>query len=350
MIKKTVFIIIYLSVVLFSINGFTAPSERAIQDLYQDAKKEGKLLWQVLGSASNWKVVVDAFEAKYPGIKVTAFSAVSSRMPARIITEAAARKLSVDVGICSGVDEMLPLLERDLLDSYDWAKISDLNPEDILFDNRLILYHDNPMIWVYNPKLVLKKDLPRSWEELLDPKWKGNKLSVRTNGNNLAGLFPTWQKNPQKVIHYLEQLRKQDIMPAPSGVVAFSRVASGETPIGLVRSTLVPIFKKRGTSLQLCPIGPAVASPFALYTPKTKGIQHPNAAKLFIGWATTKEAMEALVSTGRGFATPCDASPVAQLLCDNGIELIRICKTIEEIKQFREFINEADRAMGWSIN
>jgi iron(III) transport system substrate-binding protein len=288
-----------------------------------------------------------AFEAKYPGIKVRTFSSRGSQMPARIITEAAAGKLSVDVGTCAGLDELLPLLERDLIASYDWTKISDLNPEDMLFDGRLIPHHDAPMVWVYNPTLVAKKDIPRSWDDLLDPMWKGSKISIRTNANNLAGLYPAWQKDPEKVIQYLGQLRKQEIMPAPGGVMGASRVATGETPIGVVRSVLVPVFERKGTPLPLSPIGPAVASPFAFYTPKAKGVPHPNAARLFIGWTHTKEGMAAFVKAGRGPGAPCDASTVAKLLCDNGIEFIRINKTIEGIKEFRKFVGEAAKAMGW---
>jgi len=90
-----------------------------------------------------------------------------------------------------------------------------------------------------------------------------------------------------------------------------------------------------------------VNTPAGYYTPKEK-TPHPNAAKLFIGWAHTKAAKVVFRENGRGLASPCSASPVAQALCDNGIEHVRIGRTLEEIKQFRQFVKEATEIMGWA--
>jgi len=344
--KKMLSVIMCLSIGLFAVNVFAAPSESVVQDLYENAKAEGEVIWQVLGATAMWKPMADAFEAKYPGIKVSLFSARGSQMPARIITELRANKLTVDVATCSGVDEIVPLIERDLLLSYDWSKISDVNPEDVYFDGRFIPYYDSPMIWVYNPQLVSKEDMPKSWDDILDPRWKGSKISVRSNANNLGGLFPAWRKDSEKVMRYLENLKNQEVMPASGGNVAASRVASGECPIGLIRGALLPTFERKGTPFGLLPISPAVNTPAGFYTPKEKA-PHSNAAKLFIGWANTSEARVVFRDNGRGLASPCGASPVAQALCDNGIQHVRVGRTLDEIKDFRRFVKEATDAMGW---
>src|SRR5437868_5977193 len=94
-----------------------------IQTLYDAAKKEGNIIWQagVLDQAAD--PIGKAFEARYPGVSVTFNPINEPQAPAQIITEATAGSKvvkSLDLGRGSPT-QFKPLLDRDLLESYDWA-------------------------------------------------------------------------------------------------------------------------------------------------------------------------------------------------------------------------------------
>ena len=342
MTKKLFATVICLSITLFSINGFAAPSESAIRELYQAAKAEGAVVWQVPGSVAMWKPVVKTFREKYPDIDLKVFSGNLSAMPARIITEARAGKLSLDLAT-SNPESMLPLIERDALEKFDPSATSDLNP-DILFMNGLLHnYGDTPLVWVYNTKLVSKKDVPRTKEDLLDPKWKGNKIGLRGIGKTVSWLLPEWRENPQKVVSYLEKLREQEIFWAARMFEQYKRVATGECMIGIYRTSGFFNMKKDGAPIALCPISPGVSTPTGAILPK--GVQHPNAARFLLSWLDSSEGRTALDNIRFSPGDPCDASAVARLLCDNGIKHMRIATTAEGAKEYLNFQKDVTKAL-----
>jgi ABC-type Fe3+ transport system substrate-binding protein len=227
-------------------------------------------------------------------------------------------------------------------------KISDVDPNDIMLGGYYIAHSDDPLIWVYNTKLVSKNDVPRTWENVLDRRYKGSKISLRSGaGGSVTGLWPAWRENPKKAIDYVKELQKQEIMPADGGNQAAMRIANGECLIGILRASLILELKGQGAPLGVCTISPVVDNPVGFYVPKAKGLQHPNAAKLLISWLYTRESLEVFRKNHRGRATPCDASPIAQLLCDNGLKYVRVGGTFEEQKKFDAFCDAANEVLGF---
>jgi iron(III) transport system substrate-binding protein len=332
-------------VALLAVSSWAAPSKQTLQELERAAKAEGEVIWQVVGSAPMWQPAADAFHAKYPDIKVTVFSAGASEMPGRIITEAKANKISLDVGN-TNPEFMLSLIERDLVVKYDWTKTSDMEPSAIVMDGLLVNLSDNPMVWAYNTKLVSKGDMPRSWEDLLHPRWKGFKITMLSNGQQVNGLLPEWRKNPEKVKGYLEKLRDQQIMSTPRIMDSYQRVANGECLIGVFRIAGYETMKEQGAPLALCPISPAAATPTGAML--IKGAPHPNAGKLLISWLAGPEGRAQLLKISFGKAEPCDASSVAKLLCDHGLQFVRLGRTLEEVKELRDFVAMATKTLGFA--
>ena len=343
---------LFFLVILVVFIGATLPfkswadsKQDTIQNLYKAAKTEGQVWWQVLGPPGSWKPMAEAFQTKYPGIKVKVFSARGSGMAARVITESTAGKISMDV-ITSNPETMQPLIERDLLAHYDWTKISDVNPDFIMLESRFVHQWDDPVIWVYNTQFVSESDVPRSWEDLLDPRWKDFKISMRSGGAHVVGLFPAWLENPQKVINYLEKLREQKIMSASRTSEGANRIVTGQNLIGIMRASDYLILKKKGTPIGVCPISPVLNTPHGFLLPKAKGVPHPNAGRLLIGWAVSREGRNVFTENNRGLGTPCDASSLARLLCDNGIKFRRI-EAMEELKRYMIFEHDAAVALGF---
>ena len=329
MVKKLTSILVLLLTMLFSTNGFAAPSDASITDLYNAAKAEGKVTWQYLGAADLVKPIAEAFQTKYPDIKISVFSLGATQIATRIIAEASAKRLSLDVATAFP-NYFMPLIERNLLLKYDWTKIG-VAKNNILLDGTNVSMQDAPFVWVYNKNLVSKAEAPKSWEDVLAPRWKGGKIAIRSAPSAFASLFPEWKKDRQKVASYLDSLRRQEPVPGARAAEVASRVANGECLIGKVTIEVAISLIRENAPIAVCPIGPVAGPPIAVAIPQN--VPHPNAAKLLIAWMNSPEGKAAYRKEGLGAATPCDASPTSQLLCENGISYIPIT-SIEDLTEY----------------
>ena len=329
MVKRVFLILVVVVTVLFSANGFSAPAEVGMGDLYHAAKAEGKVVWQFIGPVNLVKSVAEAFQTKYPDIKISVFSYGATGIATRIITEASAEKLSMDVAM-SFPNYFIPLLERNLLTKHDWTQIG-VSKNNVLFDATSVAVQDVPYVWLYNTNLVSKGEVPKTWEDLLDLKWRGSKIAVRAAPSAFPSLFPAWKRDRQKVASYLDKLRRQEVVSSTRAAEVAARVASGECLVGGVPVEVAIDTIKKNAPVGVCPIGPAAAAPAVVGIPQK--VLNPNAAKLFIAWLSGPEGRDAYRKAGLGFAAPCHASPVAQLLCEHGISFTPIT-SVEDVKEY----------------
>lgn len=346
MVKKLFLLIalIGLTGILIIPNVWAEPDPAAIQKLYEAAKAEGEVLWQVGGRLDSFIPLAKAFEEKYPGVKCKPFSSSASGIAAKLITEANAGKVSMDLG-STMTHFLLPLLERDLLLEHDWSKTSDMDPDLIASDGRVVISNDHCPIWVYNKNLVKKADIPKTWEDLLDPKWKGAKISMRAMGAALGGLFPEWKKNPEKVEAFIAKLGKQKVVPGTRYSLVMKRVMGGETPLGLVMGAEIYVRQGQGAPIEVLPISPTANAAMTEWIPR--GAKHPNAAKLLESWLSSKEGRKLRAKvTGAGLAYPPDASPLAKTLFENKIEYYRI--TTADAKEYNRYSKIAEGLMGFA--
>jgi ABC-type Fe3+ transport system substrate-binding protein len=347
--KKWVWGVIGFTAFLFSLSSHAFSAQNAdqvMQELYTAAKNAGesKVIWQVATTIKEMQPFIDTFEKRFPGIKVNAFSLSGSEAPARIVTEAAAKRVTMDVG--EGLlENMIPLRERDLVVKLDWLMSMGVSPGLLHLDNGFFggSYDVNP-VWIRNTDLVKKSDEPRTWEDLLGPRWKGNKMSVRGGGFFFLGLFPEWRKNKQKVVAYLEKLKKQELLVDARAALVLDRTVRGETPIGLANLLHLPKALKDGAKIAIMPISPSGGRPNVTFAPK--GSPNPHAAKLFIAWSSTKESIEIHRALGRGLASPPGASQMADLLHAAGVEYINITKT-EELRELDKFSLTVEEVLGF---
>jgi iron(III) transport system substrate-binding protein len=317
--KLFLMVIVFLAIYGFSSVGLTAP-EDVIKDLHQAAQAEGKLTWQYLGAADTVKPVADAFNVRFPDVKLTVFSVAGTVIATRIITEATAKRLTMDVA-SSYPNYFVPLMERKLLMKADWAKLG-VAKDRVLLEGTSVWFGDAPWVWFYNKNLVSKADVPKSWDDLLDPKWKGGKISVRAAPSAFTSLYPEWKNNKQKVANYFEKLKQQQVVGGNRATEVASRVATGEALLGCAVTEVVLPMIQDNAPIAVAPISPTAGPPIVIGIPVDA--PHPNAAKLFVAWLNTADGKAAVKKAGLGLASPCDASVGAKLLCDNGIKYIPI--------------------------
>jgi len=286
-------------------------------ELYKAARAEGKVIWQLGTPVEEYKVVIDGFEKRFPGVKINPVRAVGASMVSRLITESASGNVSVDVAMLSLVF-LKPLLDRDLLVKEDWKRFKNTDTSAALMDGRFLVVSGNAGVMIYNTKSVPPAKAPQKWEDLLNPEWKGQ-IAIPQTQIGFSILFEIWDEN--KAVKYLETLAKQQLVVESGANMTLPRCANGEVALANTYMSQVPMWKAKGQPIDATPISPQWDSPQGVYS--VKGLPHPNAAKLLMGWLITPEGQAAMVKTGRGLSSPCNASAPAQLFCDKGIKLIR---------------------------
>lgn len=261
--------------------------------LIEGAKKEGELIWYTTMTLDQSKQVVDRFQQKYPFVKPELFRTGGGPLLNKILTEARGGRHAWDVVVGRG-EMVLPLIERKLLASY-------LSPETKMIDSDLVdkegywtAYYVNAYVLGYNTKLVKKDDVPKTYEALLDPKWKNRQISVDTEAYGmLQGLIGIWGK--EKAVAYFKRLAAQDAVPKRGNTERVQLAVAGEYPLILAYNQTIERMTQRKAPIDWVPLEPAVVqvNP-AMLAAKAP---HPNAARLFLDFILSKEGAEML----RGF-------------------------------------------------
>jgi ABC-type Fe3+ transport system substrate-binding protein len=273
-------------------------------ELEELAKKEGKLHLATNGLGYG-DLLLEEFRKRYPYLKVnhTVFEAAGPRYFFYGLMEAAKDEKRADV--------VLRCQDRDLLEWKDsgWlADLSDLpnweNRPRVLEDDKGYVYFlGAPHVVFWNPAKVKESDLPKSYDELLDPKWKG-KVAVRSplRGNSSA-FFAHYIQDTRGNLDWFQKLGANKAFVGQSGFTTHLAVQNGKFPIGLSRDVELIGFardlKKQGKKSKLMYKVMEGESPYQ-YQLALVNKTAPNsaAAKLFVNWLLKKETMALLEKAG----------------------------------------------------
>ncbi len=282
----------------------------------EGAKKEGKLiLWTDL-TPKEAKQVTDQFSKVYPFITVTSSREASEEKAAKLEAEFTAGKLSVDVvegggrancprwrkmGIMEKFTDIIPgigKIPKDLYSRFgDWAMAG-----------------NNVPVPMYNTNLVSAADAPKSWEDLLNPKWKG-RLAMTTD-MKLWALFALSDKGwgMQKTEDFLKKLKEQSIIWAQGHTQSHSLMLAGEYTI-IVEDYLYHCLRSQdeGAPAEWVRVSPVPLTGQAYIL--VKNALHPNAARLFLEWQFSPAGLKAYDEvTHRGAVYPGAGTRQAKLL------------------------------------
>ncbi len=263
--------------------------------IIEAAKKEGAVMWYTSMAIDQSKVVVDRFQQKYPFIKANFLRLGGGALLNRVLTEARAGKTFFD--LVGGRGEMIQAFkEKGLLAAYR-------SPETTMIDRDLFdkegywyTYYVVPNALGYNTKLVKREEVPKTYEALLDPKWKGRKISMDNEAYLiLQGLVSAWGR--EKAIDYMKKLAAQDPVLSRGNTERVTITSAGEYPLVIAYAHTVEREKFKGGSIDWLPLEPAVVE----IDPLMVGSKapNPNAARLFLDYLLSKEGQEMLLEFQR---------------------------------------------------
>ena len=148
-----------------------------LKRLAEGAKKEGVVSIYTSMPQDDMAALTSAFEAKY-GVKAKVWRSGSEKILQRGLLEAKANRFEVDV-FETNSPEMEVLSREKVLIAANSPFLSELIPQAIPSHKEWIATRLNIFTCAYNTKLVRKEDLPKTYQDLLDPKWKG-KICTRS--------------------------------------------------------------------------------------------------------------------------------------------------------------------------
>ena len=279
--------------------------------LLAGAKKEGELVIYTSAQADDIGLVAKAFEQKY-GVRVTMWRASSEKVLQRALAEAKANRHAVDLAETNGPE--LEMLHREgLAQAVKSPHLADIIPAAKQPHGEWVGTRLNVFALAYNTKAVKKDELPKSYDDLVQARWKG-RLGIEADDNEwLAGVLQ--QIGEQKGIQLFRDIvQKNGISVRRGHTLLTNLVASGEVPLALtVYNYKAEQLKNQGAPIDWFAIGKAVARPNGAAV--MKRAPHPNAAVLFYDFEISEEGQRILakrdfVPTNRKVESPLNKIPL----------------------------------------
>lgn len=271
--------------------------------LEEGARKEGELLWLGSFNEENAKPILQGFAARYPFIKVNRVRTDSTKALQRVLAELRARQSRTDLITSNAVVE---LREAGAVLSFRSPVLDQFAQEDRDPDGYSApLYFVNYGLAAYNTNQVSAADAPKSYDDLLDPKWRGQMTFASSASGALffvSFLRMSW--GDEKAKDYLQKLSLQKIVGrTESARTVLGMVASGEHKI-MINPFLTHVgeLARKGAPLAVLMVNPTPVSSTPVLMAKTA--PHPYATMLLIDYLLDKEAQGMLRDAGYFPANP----------------------------------------------
>jgi iron(III) transport system substrate-binding protein len=284
------------------------------QKLIEGARKEGQVaFYSAMIVNQALRPIAEKFGKKYPFIRMTHWRADSEDIAQKVSAEVRANNVVGDVLEGTGVGEQA--VQAGLLVPYTTPAIVAFpepyrDPTNMWTPTRLSYYSI-----AYNTRLVPENKVPKTFEDLLDPQWRG-KIAWRIGSASGTPLFITnlrlaWGE--EKARAYFAKLKEQKIVNfgAGSARTLVDRVIAGEYAIALNIFAHHPLISKaKGAPVNSKLLDPVASTAATMGV--VKGAKHPHAALLLIDFVLSKEGQEILLGADYFPADP--AVPPAPML------------------------------------
>jgi iron(III) transport system substrate-binding protein len=253
--------------------------------------------------------LIGEFEKRFPFIKVKLNRTGSEKLLTRVLTEARAKKTFADV-IQTVEFSMYTFNRRGLL-ALHTPQANALYPKDFKEEGFWTTVYYNSYVTAYNTRLAPVRTLPKTYEDLLDPKWKGKLMMEGTKAEWFAGMLQILGQ--ERGLNYMRALAKQQPSPREGHELLAQLVAAGEGVFDInIPAASVERMKERGAPIDWTTLGPLpatmVGAGIAAQAP------HPNAARIFLDFLLSREGQKVMQTPGRMSARGDFANEQAAML------------------------------------
>jgi iron(III) transport system substrate-binding protein len=268
------------------------PSEAITPQLIEAAKQEGKV---VLYSSMDLPVgekLSKAFEAAYPGLSVQIERSGSERLFQRLDQEFASNIHAADVINSSDASHFIPWKTNGWLAPFVSEDVAQYFPSAYRDGDGMFA---TTRIWLssiaYNTNLVKPEDAPKSFADLLDPRWAGKMVKGHPAYSGTI-MTATFEMVRDLGWDYFEKLAKQRVMQTQSSTDPPKKLLLGERAVMIDGNEYgIVLLKEAGQPVE--PVyptegAPVISGPTGIFV----NAPHPNAARLFQAWLHTRQTQQ----------------------------------------------------------
>ena len=282
-----------------------APATESLDALYEKAKQEGEVSLYATVNRNSAPMIFEAFESRFPGVKINWTDATAERLTARIVAEARGGKVMTDV-FQTNIENIAQIhgqgLIADLVDVPEAAAYPDLFKGPYWLASDLKFY-----VIAWNTNLVRSEEAPRQFEDLADPRWKGRLITDPGDAQFVVGLAKHKYGSDGPALDLMRRIAANnpefhrghselaELLLAGQGAVCMT-CFSHHFPPRLAKGAPVDYSLNEGIAL---------ISANAVF----KNAPHPNAARLFTRWVASEEGQRVYAESGHTPAHP-DVPPV----------------------------------------
>src|SRR5438270_3660691 len=280
------------SVFASAAHGEAPPAVAITPGLIDAARQEAKVVFYSSMDLPVGEKLGKAFEAQYPGMAVQIERSGSERLFQRVAQEFASNIHAADVINSSDASHFIPWQKSGWLAPFVSEDIARYfpaeyrDPDGMFATTRLYLSSI-----AYNTNLVKAEDAPKSFADLLDPKWAGKMVKGHPAYSGTI-MTATFQMVRELGWDYFEKLAKQRVMQVQSSTDPPKKLSLGERAVMADGNEYgIVLLKEAGQPVE--PVyptegAPTISGPTGIFA----GAPHPNAAKLFQAWLHTRQTQQ----------------------------------------------------------
>jgi iron(III) transport system substrate-binding protein len=267
------------------------------ETIKKEARKEGELVWYGVMATDRAGEVIRAFEKMYPFLKMRFQPGNAGRQLEQLMIEHRTKKYQADV-INTRRSYVGVMAKAGAVARYRTPLRAALREGFTDKDGFVNGIYAQPRVFLYNSRMVASEIAPRTFNDLLDPRWKDKLAMDTTDYDWLAALIDFYGRN--KALEFAGRLAKQQINFRRGLTLLAQLAVAGEFPvvIDVFPEEILPM-KRAGAPAEF-----VLSEPFVpVKTPTTisisSGAPHPHAAALFVDFLLSKAGQDVLAAQGR---------------------------------------------------
>jgi iron(III) transport system substrate-binding protein len=277
---------------LAKLENFSAENRQKV--LVERARGEKEVTFYSSLQTSDSEPYVKTFNKRYPFLKVNVYRVSGQKQVIMIQSEFNAGRHAFDITNASAA-QAYGIKKTGALDPYPSPQRQFFSASHKDKEGFFTPSYINPVVLGYNTNLVKRHEAPKRYEDLLEPKWKGNMILDIEEFPWFAVLLKYYGR--EKGLEYMKRLAKQEILMGRGRTTQAQLISAGERAIGIaMNSSSVVDFKTRGAPIDWTILDPYYAKPNMLML--ARHAPHPHAAALLIDWTLSEEGQSLLASLG----------------------------------------------------
>jgi iron(III) transport system substrate-binding protein len=274
------------------------PAPERDKKILEGAKGEGEMVWYTNSGLDNANGYIRAFRKAYAFVQPKLWRGKSRAVTDKLLTEARAGVFLADV-IKTTSDHLPVVFAQNLIGRYE-SPIRASYPDYAkgpLWTNINYAFR----VFGFNNKMISAQDAPKSWDELLDPKWKGKILFDESFQEEIVAMLQAWGK--EKTETYLTKLNQQRLLVRRGRDTITQLLIAGEAPLAVtVYAYNVETLKAKRAPIDwaLPDMTPVLLYPLTL----ARHAPHPYSAALFYDFMLSDQGQQVIAEEGRVLGNP----------------------------------------------